>query len=472
MNELRTLLEHKADEMRIRTEPPAVLLRRARARRGRTAGLAAVVAAALLAGALTGARILLDAPEPPQPAVGMHDGARPVWPSAEDVRAIADMNTRGHATWARSPGRFGATFAERVLRWNPRHITAEVLRSDPPMVSVSNVPLAEAAGLDPAPQTVLTLTRLGEDGPYFATAIRSDAVKVHSPAPGARVTPRLSLMAQLPPSSDTLQYAWGLHGPRLGVAPFQGTYQHHDPTLSAEIETFSGARVLTVEVQNQNRVPLAMTAVPLANGPVLAVVPEPTEAPRADQYRFDTVVVQQGDEPGRALIYFTFDFEEYPGVHECTWRALGADGSVIGTRTMMFAQTRPSTTIDNQGLPEHVLDLAVEGGAEAGQITCGPRRLDTPNISTTEPYPAGLDRDGAAQVIEDRVLEWAARLEVDSMDPHLAAANIVALEQAAAQLGERLSGRSGPAWLEVEELHARATYLRRGEPVRVRLDRV
>jgi hypothetical protein len=134
-------------------------------------------------------------------------------------------------------------------------------------------------------------------------------------------------------------------------------------------------------------------------------------------------------EPQDLAITFTvaWSSDEYPGVHRCGYRALAADGSVVGEQVRLEAWQPGRWYHDVPGDPEVTV---------SGEVWCEPERLDTPGVADgiTPVLPGDVDPETVEgtweevlQEMKGRLHEWASAYSVDSMSEDELAANMVAL---------------------------------------------
>jgi hypothetical protein len=157
------------------------------------------------------------------------------------------------------------------------------------------------------------------------------------------------------------------------------------------------------------------------------------DAERTGMYVFsDMEAGPSSAEPQDLAVTFTVAWSGnvYPGVHRCGYRALGADGSVIGEFVHLAIWHPGRWSHDVPGDPE---------AAVSGEAWCEPERLDTPGVAdgVTAVLPDDVDpepEEGTATAIahemERRLRDWASVYSVDSMSDDTLAANVVALWQA------------------------------------------
>lgn len=197
MDDLRTLLRDKAEEMRLDSEMPAGLKTRARRRRIQTATLSAVVVAGLAMAALAGADQLLQERLGLRPAedVPSADQTLPIWPSigvgadAAAIDAIQEQVDLGHQPWYLSPEIVAQVFAMEVMEWKRTEVETSVRGDDPVQVVISNPTLAAEADAPSDIRTILTMERWRgrEDGIFVITRAATDVLDLRSPTPGQDV---------------------------------------------------------------------------------------------------------------------------------------------------------------------------------------------------------------------------------------------------------------------------------------------
>ncbi|MGH2661434.1 MAG: hypothetical protein ACRDH8_01230 [Actinomycetota bacterium] len=194
--DVRTLLEEKAEEMRLDPRIPGRVLKRARRRRVVSATVAGAVTLAAAVGFYAGARALLDeAPGPPpdrdvQPAG--RPASAPIWPSSEEeIRAIQSQVAEGHIPLWLSPGGVAHMYAVNVLGWDPEDVEVRVPGDDPVTAVIANPTMSEAAGVASDVRTALTLARVPdtEDGVYVVAEAHAESLGLESPTPGDPVAP-------------------------------------------------------------------------------------------------------------------------------------------------------------------------------------------------------------------------------------------------------------------------------------------
>lgn len=198
-NDLKTLLEKKAEEMRLDRRLPPHVLRRARRRRAGTAALAGAVTVGLAAGAIVAVPALLEEvpTRPPREAsIGAPaTGIQSIFPDSEEqIEAIQEQVAEGHMPGWTDPELTAVTFATNVLQWDMADIEADVRGDDPVTVVVANPALA---GI---PTRLTMALAEGEPGTrddiYVVTAAETDALDVREPHPGQSFVPGSRLLVQ------------------------------------------------------------------------------------------------------------------------------------------------------------------------------------------------------------------------------------------------------------------------------------
>jgi hypothetical protein len=187
-----------------------------------------------------------------------------------------------------------------------------------------------------------------------------------------------------------------------------------------------------------------------------AFATEPPIRPAVDpdpNYRFHDVTVRPGEGPGQVLVFYGMSYESYPGVHECTWRALGQGGAVVGQRTELWAHQGQLPDAD-----ANAVGMATSGPAHSGEAFCDPQRLDTPGIADAEPFRS--PEPGIGIDIEGRVEEWAAAFGLREMSRRQLEANLIALHAAYVQMVEtELDDDDWAGWLRFHELRKRMAFI-------------
>jgi hypothetical protein len=174
--DLRTLLQEKAEEVRVDPRIPPVVLRRSRRRRVATGVLAGVVTAAVAAGSLVVVRTAMStAPAPPpQVGAGTQDSRPPqgypfIYPPTEDqLENTREQLPESMVMWTEPRGA-AELFAVNVMGWGPQDVEIDV-RGDQPVTAFLSNP-----SLSPDVRTVLTLLRVPGPGPTMYAVVAAEA---------------------------------------------------------------------------------------------------------------------------------------------------------------------------------------------------------------------------------------------------------------------------------------------------------
>jgi hypothetical protein len=474
MSDLRDELDREARKVRADTADLSRIRRRAERLRNRRRVTTAIVALAV-GGAGLAVSYAAFRPGDDRRAASPAALNEPVlFPAPHDLPALQRSADAGEApTWL-DPEQVAYRYATDVMDWPDQAIRTRIVGEDPIRVAIWNPVVTPF--FTPHVRTILTMERYEhrENGIYVVKTAISPAIEIVTPRPYDTVRPGETVTVR---GRLSLEHEGGGFQALIGTAP-GGTPSTKSRRLKPEF-TFSlqapqeRAVAAAFTVYEAEGTSVATTAFPLNTATFDTPTPgEPSAGPVNEgaepQYEFGQISVRPADNERIAAVFFTFTFEEYPGVHECTWKTLNSDGKAVGERTLMFAELEPSTDLHG-GRPSNAVEMRVEGEPVSGDISCDPERLDTAGIAEVEPYAAPAESpEEAARIIEQRVLDWAERFDVDQMDERTKAANVRATELAANLLAEGLKSRSAQ-WLAVEELMTRATFLETGRinPVHV-----
>jgi len=199
VDDLERLLRAKAEEVLVPSEIPRSLLRRARRRRWKNAGLAGLLATALAVGGFAGVRAATGASsdKPARPTPGPSSAAWPgLWPQAtreEALRAQAGADA-GDAKFVPQlfPGKVASAYAQTVLGWPDPFVgdgagAADTQSGPVPITIYTCDPNGSTPCRDPHPsRAVVTLDRLLRHDPtgvWFVTAVRGPVPIVIEPKP-------------------------------------------------------------------------------------------------------------------------------------------------------------------------------------------------------------------------------------------------------------------------------------------------
>jgi hypothetical protein len=193
-DDLKTLLEKKAEEMRLDRRLPPHVLRRARRRRAATAVVAGAVAAGALAGVFVAARLLPQetgaGPRDVRPA-GTPQAVYPfIFPSTREglENTQAEVAQGSMPLWTRPEGT-AVLFAVNVLGWDMEDVEVDVRGDTPVTAVVTNPTLSEAAGAEADLRTILHLVRLPDgDAPmYVVLAAQAEVIELEPVGPEIRL---------------------------------------------------------------------------------------------------------------------------------------------------------------------------------------------------------------------------------------------------------------------------------------------
>jgi hypothetical protein len=176
--DIRTLLEEKAEEMRLEPRIPGSVIKRARRRRVITAAVAGTVTLAAAVGFYAGARTLLQETSGRdgrvQPAGTGAETYPLIYPPTEEQldNTLAEVEQGSMPLWL-SPRGVAELFAVNVLGWEPNDVEVEEvngeLRMGEPLIAVvSNPSLSQAVGSEDPIRTTLSLIRLPYEVEMYA----------------------------------------------------------------------------------------------------------------------------------------------------------------------------------------------------------------------------------------------------------------------------------------------------------------
>lgn len=333
--DLKTLLDEKADEMRLDRRIPPGVLRRARRRRAGTAALAGALTVGLALGAVIGTRALLeDVPSPTgseEIAVGGGPDRPAIWPAPEVIEA-----TQRQVAWT-DPEYVAATYARDLLGWDMADVVAEVRGDEPVTVVITNPALSGGADI----RTILTMARVrpAPDGIFVVTAAETDVLTVDSPRPGTPLVPGAHVVfmgrhhLDLPGVTVGAQLEWESQTVGSGEPSARPLFR-----IAVEVPgDTEDAPVATVTVYDRSGQALAHTAFRLGppEGSVTVTAAPPEQAfPEAVATTRAAILAAAEDrdwEALRALIpekgfTFTFGGETDPIAY---WRQLEEEGFTV-----------------------------------------------------------------------------------------------------------------------------------------------
>lgn len=186
------LLRRAAGEPQRDPELERRVIRRARRRRVVNASVAGVAAVALVAGIVVGVRAFTPVARqtPADPTPDVETSLQAVWPetTGEALAAAQAQADAGALDWRLDPVQTAVRFAIEIFDWDPADVEAAPADGAGRVV-ISNrglaSPLLEPP--QPAPETVLTLERLGiqgESGVWSVTAAASRHIDIDMPFGG------------------------------------------------------------------------------------------------------------------------------------------------------------------------------------------------------------------------------------------------------------------------------------------------
>jgi hypothetical protein len=184
--DLKTMLDEKAEEMRLDPRIPRGVLRRARRRRAANAVLAGTVTVGLALGAFFGARTLLDETSVPQPTRpgGTTDEFYPFIypPTLEELEVTQEQVAQGSMPMWTEPQGAAILFAVNVMGWDMDDVEVDVQGET---ATIRNPALPEAARFEGGLPTTLHLLEIpGSDPPIYAVlAAVADAIGVEPVGP-------------------------------------------------------------------------------------------------------------------------------------------------------------------------------------------------------------------------------------------------------------------------------------------------
>ena len=265
--DIRTMLQEKAEEVRLEPGIPAGMVKRARRRRMVTATLAGAVTVAAVAGFYAGARALLDEESGPPPGQEVQPAAPPtaaagIFPSTEEeIRSIQSQVAEGHMPLWRSPEGVAQLYAVNVLGWDPEDVEVRVPGDVPVTAVIANPTLADAAGLGSDGETYLRMSRVPNDegGIYVVDRAEGYVIFLSSPGFDETVTP-----------GGTLLFSGGLGRPVPGLTVDLGV-QWEDGSTGTAVAGTSGFHLNFLLRNDIETHPVAVVTVRDASGRALAV---------------------------------------------------------------------------------------------------------------------------------------------------------------------------------------------------------
>jgi LytR cell envelope-related transcriptional attenuator len=197
MDELKRILQTKADEMRIDPVMPSALRTRSRRRRLGNAAVAVAVVGAVGFGSFTGFRFALEQSAGPRPLTPAHPAGRGVDSLFPEPHLVSELQREADSGRAREwlDHKFVATeFASVVMGWSPQETRFRVEPGRPVRVSIWNPMLTLT---DPI-QTILTMQRYEnrDDGIFMVTMAQAPDIRIDTPTPWDPVRPGQRVQVQ------------------------------------------------------------------------------------------------------------------------------------------------------------------------------------------------------------------------------------------------------------------------------------
>jgi hypothetical protein len=277
--DLKTMLDEKAEEMRLDPRIPRGVLRRARRRRAANAVLAGTVTVGLALGAFFGARALLDETAVPQPTRpgGTTDEFYPFIypPTLEELEITQEQVAQGSMPMWIEPEGTAILFAVNVLGWDMDDVEASVRGDEPLMAVITNPALNEAAGATADLRTAVYLSRVPGSGPpmYAVLAAMAENLELEPAGPDEEfgAEGRIEMEGRLrsvPPGTRaqmTVEWRWWTND--LGGRMTEGARDSSTPdadgrvTFSAIVDEHIGpSTLLTVTLLDPDDRTLALTS--------------------------------------------------------------------------------------------------------------------------------------------------------------------------------------------------------------------
>jgi hypothetical protein len=184
--DLKTMLDEKAEEMRLDPGIPRGVLRRARRRRAANAVLAGTVTVGLALGAFFGARTLLDETSVPQPTRpgGTTEEFYPFIypPTLEELEVTQEQVVQGSMPMWTEPEGAAILFAVNVMGWDTDDVEVDVQGET---ATIRNPSLPEAARLEGGLPTVLHLFEVPDSDPpiHAVLAAVAESIEVEPVGP-------------------------------------------------------------------------------------------------------------------------------------------------------------------------------------------------------------------------------------------------------------------------------------------------
>jgi hypothetical protein len=232
--DLKTMLDEKAEEMRLDPRIPRGVLRRPRRRRAANAVLAGTVTVGLALSAFVGARALLDqtaTPQPVVPAAPTEELYRFVYPpTPEELELTQRQVADGHIPLWTVPEQVAGFYVRDVMGWDLADAVLEVQEGDPVVVVATNPTASEI------PTRLSMALVAGAPGPdddiYAVASAETDALSIEAPpreetaAPGSRIVFRGRLLVDEPGLTVSVTLEWSNVAAGSGSAEGTPTFRH------------------------------------------------------------------------------------------------------------------------------------------------------------------------------------------------------------------------------------------------------
>lgn len=191
-DELRTLLQDKADEVRLHGRIPEDVLRRSRRRRAATGALGGLTAAAIAAGIVVAGRAALTRTVGPPPEVSPGGAGQSgagfyplIFPETQEVLEATQAEVaQGSMPMWTAPDGVARLYAVNVLGWDPEDVAVSVRGDEPITAVISNPALSHAAGAPADLRTTLTMVRVPGGPRVFAVlAAQTEIMEIEPVGP-------------------------------------------------------------------------------------------------------------------------------------------------------------------------------------------------------------------------------------------------------------------------------------------------
>jgi hypothetical protein len=186
--DLKTMLDERAEDMRLDPRIPGSILRRARRRRATTAVLAGAVTVGLAVGAFVGARSLLagtaSAPPEVRPGTGTTEEFYPFIypPTAEQLEVTQEQVAQGSMPLWTEPEGVAILFAVNVMGWDMEDVEVDVQGET---ATIRNPTLPEGSRLKQPVATTLHLFEVPDSDPpiYAVLAAQAEGLEIEPLGP-------------------------------------------------------------------------------------------------------------------------------------------------------------------------------------------------------------------------------------------------------------------------------------------------